>query len=605
MAHIVRRNQFGLWWAVEILALGLCFSPPSAILSSVLIFPSGDCKKWEPVAISFSGPTAKSEDNTPNPFLDYRLQVMFSSPDGKTYVVPGFYDGDGQGGRMGNVWRVLFSPDETGCWSFRASFRKGPEVAVSLDPAAGEALSFDGREGRFVVVPQDKNAPGFLKWGRLEYVGKFYLKFRDGGYWIKGGTDEPENFLGYVGFANTPQGKHRYEHHLQDWRPGDPDWEDGKGRPIIGALNYLSSQHMNNLYFLPMNIGGDGQDVWPYLGRIDPRGSPENDNLHFDVLKLRQWDIVLSHAQRSSIFLHFVLNEAERANKLELDNSSLGVERKLYYREMVARFGHHLALQWNLCEEYDLDLRLAPDLNKSYAEFIHEIDPYDHPITVHHASRDIQKVWGPFLGFGLFPVTSFQTRDTSTVEMWRKASRKAGFLQVVSIDEFYPDTASAENADRHRREYTWPIYLSGGQLEYITQDLIATEDFRKYESNWRYTWYARKFLEENLPFWEMEPMDNLLTRAATYKGNSTVSGQVFAKPGEVYAVYVPVGEKTGTLDLSGAPGKLVQRWYNPRTGEFEGAAYEVEGCKPVELGSPPKDVSEDWAILIRRERNKR
>jgi len=570
-------------------------------LSAALVSPAGDCRKWEPVAISFEGPAAKSADNTPNPFLDYRLQVVFSSPAGKGYVVPGFYDGDGQGGRTGNIWRVLFSPDETGCWHFRASFRGGRQVAVSLDPAVGKALSFDGSEGQFVVVPQDKNAPGYLKWGRLEYVGKFYLKFRDGGYWIKGGTDEPEDFLGYVGFANTPQAKHRYEHHVQDWRPGDPDWGDGQGRPIIGALNYLSSQHMNNLYFLPMNIGGDGQDVWPYLGNIDPRGSPENDDLHFDVLKLRQWDLVLSHAQRNSIFLHFVLNEAERANKLELDKASLGVERKLYYREMVARFGHHLALQWNLCEEYDLDLKLAPELIKSYAEFIHAIDAYDHPITVHHASRDIQQVWGPFLGFRLFPVTSFQTRDTSTVEMWRRASRDAGFPQVVSMDEFYPDNASAENADRHRREYTWPVYLSGGQLEYITQELIETDDFRKYESNWKYTWYARKFLEENLPFWEMEPMDDLLTGAATYQGNNTVSGQVFAKPGEVYAVYVPAGEKTGRLDLTGAPGRLVQRWYNPRIGKFEGEACAVKGGQPVELGRPPKEVAEDWALLIRRE----
>jgi len=318
------------------------------------------------------------------------------------------------------------------------------------------------------------------------------------------------------------------------------------------------------------------------------------------VAKLRQWEIVLDHAQRRSIFLHFVLNEAERGNKSELDNSALGVERKLYYRELIARFGHHVALQWNLCEEYNLDLKLAPELVKSYAEYIHAVDPYDHPITVHHAGK-LPQAWDPFLGFRLFPVTSFQWEKTDIVEKWRKASSEAGFPQVIGMDEFFPDTTSVSNADRHRREYTWPIYLSGGQLEYILEELIKTDDFRKYKPNWKYTWYARKFLEQNLPFWDMEPMDHLLTGAATYQGkNNLVTGQVFAKPDEIYALYVPSGDKTGTVDLTAAKGKFTQRWYNPRTGEFMGPAETIEGGKPVPLGQPPAEVSEDWAVLIKR-----
>jgi hypothetical protein len=97
----------------------------------------------------------------------------------------------------------------------------------------------------------------------------------------------------------------------------------------------------------------------------------------------------------------------------------------------------------------------------------------------------------------------------------------------------------------------------------------------------------------------MEPMDQLLTGAATYQGkNNLVTGQVFAKPGEVYAVYLPDATTTGTLDLSVARGKFVQRWYSPRTGEFVGQATKVEGGKAVSLGPPPTEVSEDWATLI-------
>ncbi len=222
---------------------------------------TGTLRKWDAVTIDFQGPHADVLDNDPNPFLDHRLQVHFTSPGGKIHNVPGYFDGNGRGGRSGNIWRVRFSADEVGEWYLRASFRKGPGVAVSLDPDAGEPDSFDGYQDSFVIRPQDTSAPGFLKWGRLEYVGKHYLKFRDGSYWIKGGTDSPEDFLAYHGFGNTPEACHGYDTHVKDWRPGDPDWGNGKGKAIIGALNYLASQHVNSIYFLPMNIGGDGKNV--------------------------------------------------------------------------------------------------------------------------------------------------------------------------------------------------------------------------------------------------------------------------------------------------------------------------------------------------------
>ena len=85
---------------------------------------------------------------------------------------------------------------------------------------------------------------------------------------------------------------------------------------------------------------------------------------------------------------------------------------------------------------------------------------------------------------------------------------------VIGMDEFFPDKATPENADRHRREYIWPIYLSGGQLEFILDELLKTEDFRKYQKHWRYMWHARRFIERHLPFWEMIPRDELLSTEA-------------------------------------------------------------------------------------------
>jgi hypothetical protein len=608
-------------------ALGGCAEapPPERAPSKLIAVGHGvqmsTARVWHAAELRFRGPRASQRDISPNPFLDFRLALRLRGPHGRTYRVPGFFDGDGAGGSVGDVWVARFTPDAPGRWTWRASFRAGPGVAVSLRPTAGRAVAFDGARGVLEVAPRDPSDPGFLSSGRLEYVGSHYLKFRDGAHWIKGGTDSPENLLGYYGFEGAVPGKygiHRYAKHVRDFRRGDPDWGHGRGRGIIGALNYLASQRVNLVYFLPMNIGGDGQDTWPFAGPIDAGGDPSNDNLHYDLGRMRQWETVFAHAQRLGIVLHFVLSEAEENNKRELDDGELGTERKLYYRELVARFGHHNALIWNLCEEYNLDFNLGPERVKAFANYLAAVDPYDHPITVHHGRR-LPDAWAPFLGDPRLSLTSLQhhaggSRPGSMsyedlIETFRARSAAAGRPIGVSIDEFdrlgkRDDETRAEawpytsGFSRVRKSVLWPVYLSGGQLEFILEDRLQTEDFRPYEGMWRYTFYARRFLEENLPFSEMEPADELLVDVAPELGN----GQVFRKRGEIYAVYLPEATGSGGLDLRETAGIFTKRWYDPRVGAFKGPAGEINAGARVALGPPPEQPQEDWVVLLQRKR---
>lgn len=560
---------------------------------------SGPRRVWQPLTISWQGPTANELDSAPNPFLDLRLDVTFTGPSAQTLTVPGYFDGDGAGGASGDVWRVRFAPDEAGTWNYAVSFRSGDEIAVS--GAGGASTGFDGDSGSFVIDARDPTAPGFLGTGRLEYVGGHYLKLRDGPYWIKTGVDSPEDFLAYGDFDATPN-DHSYSAHESDWQSGDPTWGGGKGKGIIGALNYLGELGMNSIYFLPMNIGGDGQNTWPYAGSIDPAGAPGNDNLHFDLSKLQQWETVFAHAQEQGVALHFVLNESEKDNKEELDGATLGVERKLFYRELVARFGHHNALFWNIAEEYNYNpggnpqaLALSPATVMAFADHLRSIDPYDHPITVHN--WDNTSSWDPFFGEAPFDATSMQLNPAdfdveSKIEGWRNQSASAGRPIMISVDEFHRTTES--NLADQRRDFLWPILLSGGHLEFIIDGTRSIDDFTPYHDLWRWSGYARSFMEANLPYWEMSPNDALLS------GESGDDGEVFAKTGSVYAVYLPDSTATGSLNLSGTSGSFTQRWFDPRSGTFAGSATTVSGGGAVVLGAPPSGIGEDWVVLIER-----
>ena len=568
---------------------------------------SGAMRKWQLVTLTFDGPNCEEKGSSPqNPFLDWRLNVEFTGPGGQVLTVPGFFDGNGNGGDDGQAWRVRFVPDERGRWSYKVSFRKGADVAVSLSPTAGNPIALDGAVGWFDVGGSDPQAPGFAKWGLLEDVGEHYLKFRDGPYFIKGGVDSPENFLAYHGFDNTKDqtggastvtlesGIHHYKPHVADWNVGDPNFVSAEtgtnGKGIIGALNYLGSKGVNSVYFLPMNQGGDGRDTVPFTGYA----KNTFDKTHYDISKLRQWNKVFQHAQEQGIMLHVVLGETESGNENWLDNGSLGRERKLFYREMSARFGHILALKWNLSEENDFSTTKL----RQFADYIDAVDPYDHPIAFHTHILPQSGGYGPYsnvMGDKRFAASSIQTDPQHAgahVEYWRNRTQQSGRRWVVDIDELTPASTGLTdwNADDLRKESLYDVLFSGGNIEwycgYHTLPLggdLRLEDFRTREAMWDYMRYAREFLQNYTPFWQMQPMDGLVTGESPARGGA----EVFAKPGETYAIYYPNASATGKLDLTGHSGKFAARWFDPRTGRFPEPFFNINGGGQVSVGSPP------------------
>lgn len=573
------------------------------------VYIPGDPSRWSPMEIWFQGPKHKQIDEGPNPFLDYRLQVMLTAPSGERYDVPGFFDGNGSGDSVGNIWKIRFTPTETGTWLFDVSFRTGGAVAVSLDANAGQPLAFDGLTSSFLVDDVSPFASGFHRKGMLQDVGEHYLRFQDGTWFVKGGTNSPENLLAYFGFDDVADSGnlgllHLYTQHRIDWNAGDPDWKSATtgydARGLIGALNYLSSEGVNSVYMLPMNLGGDGQDVSPFVGQAPT----DFDKLHYDIPRLHQWNLAFEHAQSRGILLHMVLAETEVANETWLDGGQLGVQRKLFLREMAARFAHSNALQWNLCEENDYSLA---QLN-AFADYLLEVDPYQHPITVHNYTDNLS-LYAQLAGNPRFSVTSNQyTPDNAgaTVEALRDMSEDARSPWAVCLDENWPAATGLQpdNADDLRKRVLWDAYLSGAagvEWYFGYQPLpiggdLDVEDFRTRAPMWRFMRIAREFVTTYLPFPAMRPADDLLSGENTSYGG----GEVFALPGEVYAIYLPSGSPSGTLNMGGAFGTYRKRWFNPRSGNFEGGQQTFGGNTQHALGTPPNSATQDWVVLIEK-----
>ena len=592
--------------AVSTIALLVIGFHDAAMAQRVL----GELKQWHRVVIDFEGPST-SESSEPNPFTDYRLNVTITSPEGLVRMVPGYYAADGHAAnssaKSGTVWRVCFTPDVVGQWSFRASFRSGRHIAVSLDPTAGKPLKFDGASGSFQVTESDKQTPDLRARGLLRHVGEHYLKFvGTGEYFLKGGADSPENFLAYKEFDDTFDADagsgsykevgtfiHSYAPHVKDWHVGDPTWKDDKGKGIVGMVNYLASKGMNSVYFLTYNLdGGDGRDTWMWT-------TPHVRD-RFDCSKLDQWEIVFQHMDRLGLLLHVVTQETENDRRLG-GGPGLNLERKLYLRELVARFSHHPALVWNLGEENNT----SDADRKAIARYIRALDTYQHPITVHTHSGKAATFYDGILGDPFFEATSIQgpmEQYNREAILLRQRSAKMGRKWAIFGDEqspasdgVVPDLDDPDH-DVPRKHALWGNLMGGGSgvewyfgHQFAHMD-INCEDWRSRDRMWDQTRFALQFFHRYLPFWKMKPNNELAAHPKCY---------CFAKAGEVYAIYLHNG---GSTDLKLEAGEFDVHWYDPRSGGAlqAGSVKKIDGPGWRTVGSPPTNTDQDWVVLVCR-----
>ncbi|MBT32348.1 MAG: DUF5060 domain-containing protein [Thalassobius sp.] len=565
----------------------------------------------ETIELAFKGPET-SETANDNPFLNYRLEVEFSNGN-DNQTIRGFYSADGNAAESsaesGNIWKVRYLPPTSGKWTYKAKLLHGENIAINLNEDAAQ-IELSNESGAFVIDKRGMTKEGLIGRGVMQ-VKNGYLQFPESNeYMIKVGANSPENFLAFADFDQTyriegesREGEsktnleiHSYTDHVTDWQKGDPTWKQGKGKGIIGAVNYLASKGMNSIYFLTFNTTGDGRDVWMYN---DPQ-----DFSRFDVSKLEQWEILFKHMQAKGIILHFVLQETE--NETLLDNGNTGPERKLYLLELISRFGHHPAIIWNIGEENgpnNWSKSAQTDAQrKDMINFIKQNDPYKHPVVIHTLPNN------PDRNEVLLPLQDLQTLDgislqdhapnevNESIKSYREVSKGRWF---VSMDEIGPwhtgalaDTVPA-NHQTLMREVLWGTLLAGGGgVEWYfgakqTYNDLTSESWKVRDHLWTITNHAKVFFQTNLPYHEMSALEGMVDY-----------GYAFGKKDEIYTFYL-FANQAQSLNLTEVTGSYKAQWFNPNTGGMVENAENIEIGSIVELSVSPFKNS-DVVLLLKR-----
>ncbi len=523
--------------------------------------------------------TAQGRAHVDNPFREAALVGEFTAPSGRTVVADGFYDG-------GDTWRLRFAPDEEGEWKF---LLRGEGVEIL-------------QRGTLRCTPPRGHGP------------------------IRIHPENPFAFATADGTAFFPMGDTCYG--LFD------------DTPITPALReqYLRTRREQQFNFIRFTIGhseahaaADPENYWAW------GGTPRHPDLdRFNPKFFQHFDDLMRQLRASGMNAEMILLNFYRRPYTDTAAWTPAREHQ-WLRYLLARYGaFDNVFLWTLANEYEthpdgkyrLDVPGDIEWVKSTASFIKANDPYHHLVTVHPVISASRKGESPRAGFdppwriGEFfgpgpeiDVLSQQTGQMGEGTAWDETQHcwtgdSATLTASIAADhQYHKPVLNSENGyeylrdgpsekrqvhhtDKVRRS-SWRIVCAGGWFAAGFNGTIGHSDaWNRIDPAGHYTFLVKdegaaaqlKSLHDfftALPFARLKPFTAL-----------TGDAIALADPGQTYVVYLPHGDEC-SFDLPA--GNFKARWFNPRTGKFEGDPATKTGGRQT-FHAPDAN---DWALLLR------
>jgi hypothetical protein len=631
------------------------------------------------ITLGFEGPFASETGTTQrrseyyrpsSTFADYRLDVLFTTTIDMTdkqqpgqpvsYNIPGFYSGVGDSANTnmssGSVWLCHFRPPVPGIYNWTASFVKGMNVAQNL--GTGDSAKYmDGVSGTFVVASStiaagdtstaDIDMGGIATSNDLTLTSKTdrllvhqqasgrnvyqfansdkkFIKVGMGSHLINvlAKCSHQDGIIsGNVSSIDAKAASHYDSYYIE----GNPTFAGGQGKCSIGAVNYIANQTINTITISTLDVD---DDVHPFVSDIfidggDVETATAMRYMFYDVSRLAQWDIILDWVESKGLAINMLLysqNDDDDEDYLydpyDAKNGALYDTRRLYYREMIARFSHHTKITWIIRGMN------AKDVTER-SKYIRSVDPYQNPILVGISVDDmatslqrIPTINGVSVSFPTYmkDIRSFTNDDKISSSISNLISATVGLTSKAIIEYVtMVDTTVHKDTDSIRQQLIWTtvmgsgIGLSGG-FSFNFVDIDGERDNTKLISvsldQLRIATSEFWLNATSISYWDMR------------NSNTRVSAGSFClseRGGNIFVVYKKLGESTINLVLD--PKLDVDYsilWYDPRIGGklLPGSVPEVALSNSsildtagtvstiVSLGKPPSKTTEDWIAVV-------
>jgi hypothetical protein len=563
---------------VAILLLGRPALPPRSVSFSQ---STQDLEAYDFVEVA----AQVSAPHPPNPFTDASIHGTFETAGNKRWQVEGFADADD-----GSVYRIRFMPAAPGDYTYSIEYRQG----WSRNTSTGKFhVRSSRRRGPIRIDPQNR-------WHFIwEGTGEHYFFNGTTAYWLLGWQDdriiesaiERLHRLKINRMRVTIAGRTHlfYGEPVMAWEKWTPllkPWAADKNTRAAHLLGRAGQR-------FGMGIASS---LFDSLANLDEPGDiyhPGFDYGRFRVSYWQKFERALRFARDRDMIFSLILD----MNDSRAHPAPGSADEHRFIRYAIARFGAFSNITWDLGD--DLDNFRDDQWTHATGTRIKEWDPYRHLATSHPANNVHQDRTSDWFDF-----TSLQEWSrTQHVFMLaqRKEQERLGRIIPQTNEEYgyedhYPlwsQGLGSESADTLRR-MAWEIVMAGA---YQT----AGETARRGTNIWPDTgggWmngrgddtmtmfqgYAHMVdFFTGFDWWKTEPHDELVNN-----GNYCL-----AKPGEIYAVYLP---RAGNVTVQLAPGRYQGTWWNASTGET--AALPAVEVAASSWTSPAAPGSNDWALLL-------
>lgn len=354
-----------------------------------------------------SAASYNASSGSPNPF-DLDLTATVTAPSGRKHTVPGFFDGNGAGGAIGNVWKVRIYTDEPGTWRWTASGNVPGLNGLSGTVAVSGKLT--GVFGRGPVVEHPTRPRTFMY---QEGVPVFLAgKFLDAA-------------------APSPL---KYSHTMFSEKLTETNRQAMLSRHLGMKLNKI------NVYYANKGDYG-GVSTTPWAGT-----AASNDKTRFDLARWRMFDQWIVRMRDAGVVAHmwFFADDSGFGNLPDADRQRL-------IKYAMARHSAYVNTMFVVTLEWQEGWSTTEVAH--HAGFLHANNPWARLVTVHGTPGNFSfptAGWADYMDIQAGNSASHATVHKSSLYHWSVAPKP-----------FIQEEHGLGQEDTVHRQRAWAAFLGG------------------------------------------------------------------------------------------------------------------------------------------------
>ncbi len=354
-----------------------------------------------------SAASYNASSGSPNPF-DLAFTAQVTAPSGRKYTVPGFFDGNGAGGAIGNVWKFRIYTDEAGTWRWTTSSPVAGLNALSGSVAVSGTLGGIFGNGPIVENPARPRTFMYQSGKPVFLAGKF----------LDSAAPSPIKF----------------SHTMLSEKLTDANRQAMLSRHLGMKLNKINVYYANK---------GDYSSVstTPWVG-----SASSNDKTRFDLARWRMYDQWIVKLRDSGVAAHlwFLADDSGFGNLSAADRQRL-------YRYAMARHSGYVNTMFVIALEWQETLSATEVAGD--AAVLHQNNPWARLVSVHGTTGNFSfptALWADYMDIQGGNSASYASIHNSTL-----------LHRTLSVKPVIQEEHGLGSEDTIHRQRAWAAFMGG------------------------------------------------------------------------------------------------------------------------------------------------